>query len=226
VAARAPIRFLVVDDELSIRRLCLTVGAGLGFSTQAAENADAALPLVEGVPHTSGACVGGAPDIVLLDLRLAPISGLEFLRVLKQKSPATEVAIMTGDGSIESAVQAMKLGAYDYLTKPFLVEELKVTLQRMAEKVRLTEEMASLRERLSHLEGGERARYLHGLGASDDVAPTDLETLERSTIERVFRQVKGDKRQALRLLGISRATLYRKLKRYNIGPGQAGAAGA
>src|SRR5207253_1822394 len=58
----------------------------------------------------------------------------------------TEVAIMTGYGSIESAVQAMKLGAYDYVTKPFRVEELKLTLQRMAEKVRLVAENQFLRE--------------------------------------------------------------------------------
>ena len=131
------IHFLIVDDQQSIRKLCVTIGASLGFSCEEAESAEAALQLLE----TS------APDIILVDLRMAEMSGLEFLAAVKKLLPRTEVAIMTGYGSIESAVQAMKLGAYDYITKPFRVEELKITLQRMAEKVRLVAENEFLRER-------------------------------------------------------------------------------
>jgi two-component system response regulator AtoC len=131
------IHFLIVDDQQSIRKLCVTIGASLGFSCDEAESAEAALRFLE----------SNAPDIVLVDLRMAEMSGLEFLAALKKMLPRTEVAIMTGYGSIESAVQAMKLGAYDYITKPFRVEELKMTLQRMAEKVRLVAENEFLRER-------------------------------------------------------------------------------
>lgn len=131
------VHFLIVDDQQSIRKLCVTIGASLGFSCEEAESAEAALQLLE----TS------APDIILVDLRMAEMSGLEFLATVKKMLPRTEVAIMTGYGSIESAVQAMKLGAYDYITKPFRVEELKISLQRMAEKVRLVAENEFLRER-------------------------------------------------------------------------------
>jgi DNA-binding NtrC family response regulator len=131
------VHFLIVDDQQSIRKLCVTIGASLGFSCEEAESAEAALQFLE----TS------APDIILVDLRMAEMSGLEFLAAVKKILPRTEVAIMTGYGSIESAVQAMKLGAYDYITKPFRVEELKLTLQRMAEKVRLVAENEFLRER-------------------------------------------------------------------------------
>jgi DNA-binding NtrC family response regulator len=131
------VHFLIVDDQQSIRKLCVTIGASLGFSCEEAESAEAALQLLE----TS------APDIILVDLRMAEMTGLEFLAAVKKMLPRTEVAIMTGYGSIESAVQAMKLGAYDYITKPFRVEELKITLQRMAEKVRLVAENEFLRER-------------------------------------------------------------------------------
>lgn len=131
------VHFLIVDDQQSIRKLCVTIGASLGFSCEEAESAEAALQLLE----TS------APDIILVDLRMAEMSGLEFLAAVKKMLPRTEVAIMTGYGSIESAVQAMKLGAYDYITKPFRVEELKITLQRMAEKIRLVAENEFLRER-------------------------------------------------------------------------------
>lgn len=131
------IHFLIVDDQQSIRKLCVTIGASLGFACDEAESAENALQFLE----------SNSPDIVLVDLRMAEMSGLEFLAAVKKMLPRTEVAIMTGYGSIESAVQAMKLGAYDYITKPFRVEELKMTLQRMAEKVRLVAENEFLRER-------------------------------------------------------------------------------
>jgi DNA-binding NtrC family response regulator len=135
----ASIRFLVVDDQQSIRRLCMTVASGVGFQCAEASSAEEALAHVE----------SAAPDIVLADLRMGTMDGLEFLAALKRLQPRTEVTIMTGFGSIETAVNAMKLGAYDYITKPFRVEELKLMLQRMAERVRLLNENQFLRERVN-----------------------------------------------------------------------------
>ena len=89
------------------------------------------------------------PDLVLTDLKLPNQSGVELLKQIKAVLPRTEVAIMTGHGSIESAVDAMKLGAYDYIEKPFRVRRCGYLLQRMAEKVRLVNENAFLRERVS-----------------------------------------------------------------------------
>src|SRR6202042_237996 len=89
------------------------------------------------------------PDIVVTDLKLPNLSGGDLLRKVEDALPTTEVAIMTGHGSIESAVGAMKLGAYDYIEKPFRVERLRQLLQRMAEKVRLVTENQFLRERVS-----------------------------------------------------------------------------
>ena len=77
------------------------------------------------------------------------MSGVELLKQTKQQLPHLEVAIMTGHGSIESAVDAMKLGAYDYIEKPFRVEKMRLLLQRMAEKVRLVTENEYLHERVS-----------------------------------------------------------------------------
>src|SRR6202040_2986482 len=86
--------------------------------------------------------------MVLSDMVMPHMSGLEFLEKVKKLLPRTEVALMTGHGSIETAVQAMKLGAYDYITKPFSpLEELRLFLRRMADKVRLVEENLYLRER-------------------------------------------------------------------------------
>ncbi len=133
------LRFLIVDDEQSIRRLCMTVGQGLGFVCTEAETAESALESLDTTP----------PDIVVTDLKLPSLSGTDLLRKIREQLPRAETAIMTGHGSIESAVDAMRQGAYDYIEKPFRVERLRQLLQRMAEKVRLVTENQFLRERVS-----------------------------------------------------------------------------
>ncbi|MGA8618738.1 MAG: sigma-54 dependent transcriptional regulator [Candidatus Sulfotelmatobacter sp.] len=133
------VRLLIVDDEQSIRKLCVTVGEALGFICLEADSGESALTLLEEQPV----------HMVLSDMVMPHMSGLEFLEKLKKLLPRTEVALMTGHGSIETAVQAMKLGAYDYITKPFSpLEELRLFLRRMAEKVRLVEENEFLRQRM------------------------------------------------------------------------------
>ena len=132
------LRFLIVDDEQSIRRLCMTVGQGLNYACTEAETAEAALGSLEIAP----------PDIVVTDLKLPSLSGTDLLRKIKELLPRTEVAIMTGHGSIETAVEAMRQGAYDYIEKPFRVQRLRQLLQRMAEKVRLVTENQFLRSRV------------------------------------------------------------------------------
>jgi DNA-binding NtrC family response regulator len=132
-------RLLVVDDEQSIRRLCMTIGNTLGYACAEAESAEAAMARLE----------SDAPDLLLTDLKLPAMSGVELLKQTKTLLPHTEVAIMTGHGSIESAVDAMKLGAYDYIEKPFRVEKMRLLLQRMAEKVHLVTENEFLRERVT-----------------------------------------------------------------------------
>ena len=133
------IRLLIVDDEESIRRLCFTVGESMGFACFEAASGEAALALLEEQPV----------HMVLTDLVMPTMSGLEFLERVKKLLPRAEVAVMTGHGSIETAVQAMKLGAYDYISKPFSpLEELRLFLRRMADKVKLVEENQFLRERV------------------------------------------------------------------------------
>src|SRR6266516_1860097 len=132
-------RLLLVDDEQSIRRLCMTIGNTLGYACAEAESAEAALARLD----------SDAPDLILTDLKLPNMSGVELLKQMKMLLPHAEIAIMTGHGSIESAVDAMKLGAYDYIEKPFRVEKMRLLLQRMAEKVRLVTENEFLRERVT-----------------------------------------------------------------------------
>ncbi len=146
------IRLLIVDDEQSIRRLCRTVGEALGFACMEADSGETAIALLEEQPA----------HMILTDMVMPNMSGLEFLERVKKLLPRTEVAVMTGHGSVETAVQAMKLGAYDYISKPFSpLEELRLFLRRMAEKIRLVEENQFLRERV------DTETELHGIvGAS------------------------------------------------------------
>ncbi len=133
------VRLLIVDDEQSIRKLCITVGEALGFVCLEAESGESALALLEEQPV----------HMILSDMVMPHMSGLEFLEKVKKLLPRSEVALMTGHGSIETAVQAMRLGAYDYITKPFSpLDELRLFLRRMAEKVRLVEENEFLRQRM------------------------------------------------------------------------------
>jgi two-component system response regulator AtoC len=150
-AEEARIRLLVVDDEQSIRKLCVTVGAALGFACLEADGGETALALLEELPA----------HMVLTDMVMPNMSGLEFLEKVKKMLPRTEVAVMTGHGSVETAVQAMKLGAYDYISKPFSpLEELRLFLRRMAEKVQLVEENEFLRDR------SDSETLLHGIVGS------------------------------------------------------------
>jgi DNA-binding NtrC family response regulator len=133
------IRLLVVDDEQTIRRLCMTVGESLGLTCIEAESGDTALAQLEEQQPV---------HMILTDMVMPSMSGLEFLEQVKKTYPRIEVAVMTGHGSVETAVQAMKLGAYDYIAKPFApLDELRLFLRRMADKVRLEEENHYLRER-------------------------------------------------------------------------------
>lgn len=110
----------------------------MGFVCSEAESAEAALELLETAPA----------DIILTDLKLPNLCGTDLLRKAKELLPRSEIVIMTGHGSIESAVDAMRHGAYDYIEKPFRVEKLRQMLQRMAEKVRLVAENQFLRDRI------------------------------------------------------------------------------
>lgn len=134
---------LVVDDEETVRTFCAEVLSELGFEAQAAESAKLALEMLE----------GGQFDIVLADVRMAGMSGLELLKTIRETYPDIDVVMMTGYGTIPSAVQAMKQGAYDYLTKPLKLEDLRHVFQRLVEKQGLAAENRLLREQVKTRHG-------------------------------------------------------------------------
>jgi len=137
------LNLLIVEDERAVRECCREVAHALGFSVQVAESRD----------DTYRALLEGSIDVVLLDLRLPGSSGLEVLREIKRRRPEAVVIVMTGFATVQSAVQAMKMGAYDYITKPFNFDELRLELERVTAHLKLTAENRLLREQLKSTQG-------------------------------------------------------------------------
>src|SRR6202165_4947174 len=137
------LNLLIVDDDRTIREACREVAQSLVFNTQIAESAEQAFRVLE----SSGT------DAVLLDLRLPGTGGLEALHAIKNNGADALVIVVTGYGTVKSAVQAMKDGSYDYVTKPFSMEELRLLLERVAGHLRLKTENRALRETIKSRQG-------------------------------------------------------------------------
>ena len=137
------LNLLIVDDERSIRDACREVAQSLGFNTFTADSAEHAYRLLE----------SQGIDAVLLDLRLPGAGGLEALNQIKSRRPDAIIVVVTGYGPVQSAVQAMKNGAYDYVTKPFSLEELKLLLERVVSHLKLKTENRVLREKIKSRQG-------------------------------------------------------------------------
>ena len=163
---------LLVDDDDAFRRVLVAELTRMHFHVTGVATAEQALrDLTE---HE--------PEIVLLDLRLADVSGLDVLRTIREQSPSTDVIILTGHGTIDTAIEAIRAGAFDYVAKPCPLDELEVRIRRALER-------QSLRRRASLLERGltppdlggafigEHAEFRRILHLIDRVAPTDSTVL-------------------------------------------------
>lgn len=137
---------LAVDDEQNIRRLIRNEFALEGYDVTTAQNGEEGLRLFE----------QNRFEVILLDIKLPKLNGLEVLKKIKQKSSAAEVIMITGYGDIKSAVESLKLGARDYLTKPFKLDEL---LSLVSEAVRDTREKAG-----KQVKSGKDAAFGHVTG--------------------------------------------------------------
>jgi two-component system response regulator HydG len=129
---------LVVDDDTAHRTMLRTLVGGWGYEIEEADDGSAAIARVR----------QRAYDLVLMDVRMLKVSGLEALAAVKRLNPAIPVVIMTAYSSVETAVDALKQGAHDYLTKPLDFDKLKITIERAVEHTRLKAENRRLRESL------------------------------------------------------------------------------
>ncbi|HVS89885.1 MAG TPA: sigma-54 dependent transcriptional regulator [Candidatus Acidoferrum sp.] len=133
-----PMTVLVVEDEEATRKLCSDVAESCGMKAIAAAAVDEALELLE----------SHAVDIVLTDLKLQQSSGLDLLKRVRDAYPQVAVVVLTQYGTIDSAVEATRMGAADYVTKPFHVQDLQTRLMRVARDADLHRENQLLREQL------------------------------------------------------------------------------
>jgi two-component system response regulator RegA len=175
--SETPRSILVVDDDATFRSRLVRALQARGFDARGAANVDDALV----------AATAESPELAVVDLRMPGRSGLELVRELKTIDATTRVVVLTGYGSIATALEAVRLGATHYLTKPADVDEILAAFERAkgpAERVEVEHEVASLA----------RAEWEH--------------------IQRVLTDCGGNVSQAARRLGIHRRSLQRKLSKY------------
>jgi len=166
------IRVLVADDEKNLRELMVRELGRKGHDVQGVGDGEAALARLSETPY----------DVIVLDMRMPRKTGIEVLRELAQLPEAPQVIVMTGFQDVATAVEAMKLGAYDYLTKPTKIEELDILIVKAAEKGQLLRDNQALR---AHMPGAapfagiltRSPKMQEVLRVIDRVAPTDSSVL-------------------------------------------------
>ena len=129
---------LVVDDEINIRNALVTILEKAGYQAQGADSAESALALMKESPS----------DLLITDVRMPGMGGLALVRHVKSLWPATEIIVITAYGSIETAVEAMRVGAYDFLTKPIDRDRFSIVVHKAMDRHRLAAENQELRHQL------------------------------------------------------------------------------
>ncbi|MBD3233950.1 MAG: response regulator [candidate division Zixibacteria bacterium] len=182
------LKVLVVDDETFVRDLLEEFLAKQGYSVVLAESGEQAVEVAR----------GNDLDVALVDLKMPGIDGLETLNRLNKVQPHMPVIIMTGYPTIETSIKALRLGAYDYVVKPFKLNELKIAVEKALKERKLKVEIDHLRNKIKAIEG-ELQRYEMdkdlpaSSGAEDSMTPVDeadnepIFELDRET---VFEQIR------------------------------------
>jgi DNA-binding NtrC family response regulator len=124
-----PVKILVVDDEVGVRELCQRILKKKGYVVHLVENGAEALEILQKNKY----------DLAIVDLKMANVDGMEVLKEVKENYPETDVIIITGFGTIRSAVEAIQQGAANYLPKPFDIEELHGMIRDCLQRQKLIE---------------------------------------------------------------------------------------
>jgi len=165
-------KILVVDDDAAHARMLKTLMAEWGIEVHLADDGTTGVKMVKDRPF----------DMVLMDMKMVKMSGMEALQLIKTYNPSLPVIIMTAYSSVHTAVKALKIGAYDYLTKPLDFDKLKLTIERIFESISLRTENKHLKTRLkeksfAHDIIGKSPAILSLLDTIHMVAPTDANVL-------------------------------------------------
>src|SRR5918997_2517734 len=144
------ISVLVVDDDALLRKLVTEQLARSGFDSSGAASGEEALAALQATDY----------DVVLLDIRMPGLSGLDTLREVRKLEDAPEVIMLTADPSLGTGLEAMRLGAYDYLTKPATLDEMEAVIRKADEKRRLVRQNANLRAAVRSPQGEDQSSAL------------------------------------------------------------------
>lgn len=174
-------RFLLVDDDARLRDRLAKALRERGYAVEIASDAHGAL---------AAACAN-APDAVVLDLKMPGPSGLDVLRDLRSAAPAARILILTGYGSIATALEAVRLGAWEYLMKPADADQIISALSH---------------DPTLQTPGPQEPR--------PELMPPSLERMEWEHIQRVLSDCRGNISKAARILGLHRRSLQRKVQKY------------
>jgi len=136
-------RLLVIDDEENMRHMLSKVLGKTGYIVEAASNGHEGLKMIQNTDF----------DFILCDIKMPHMSGMDFLKAAHDKIRTTTVIMMSAYGTIDTAIEAMKLGAYDYISKPFKTDEVYLTLKKAEEREGLRQENRLLKERIKKIEG-------------------------------------------------------------------------
>jgi DNA-binding NtrC family response regulator len=163
---------LLVDDDAAFRHVMAGELTRLGYQVKAVSTGEEAVRTVTQIE----------PEVVLLDLRLPGMNGLEVLKAIHAAAPATEVIMLTGHGSIDTAIESIRIGAFDYVVKPCPLDELQIRIQRAIERRTLRQRANLLERGLTPPDSGssfigESAEFLRLLHLIDLVAPADSAVL-------------------------------------------------
>jgi DNA-binding NtrC family response regulator len=163
---------LVVDDDKNTRDYLATFLSSCGYAVECAASGDEAIQRLG---------TGIAPSLILLDIMLPGKDGMEVLASVKASNPLVPIIILSGIGQIKTVVEAMKMGASDYLTKPFEEEALELAVENVLEKQKLKEELKTLRQQLAYVEQGNiltsNQQMLRIVDVARHVASTDVPVL-------------------------------------------------
>lgn len=167
-----PYRIMVIDDEPVICKGCSQILSDQGYAVHTRMTGKAGMEAIR----------EGGYDLILLDMKLPDMDGMEILKAVRTTNPGIYLIVMTGYANVHNAIEAMKLGAFDYLAKPFTDDELLLAVKKVIEKIAMSEENLSLRKALFNRFSfenivGDDPKILHIFEQIEKVAPTDSTVL-------------------------------------------------
>jgi DNA-binding NtrC family response regulator len=199
VETSTPIRVLVVDDEESLRFFLTRGLKKAGYSVDEAADGRSAIDRISNVGF----------DVVLTDMVMPRVSGLDVLSAVHEMDKDAVVVLMTAHGTVENAIDALRLGAFDYLTKPFELKEVLVTIERGLERRAVERENRKLRFLVSK-------RQKEGPGEEHGGIASARRGWERTYIANLLRKTRGNVTRAAELARISRPNLHKKMRALGI----------